>query len=304
MMVVKGKGVVLTPRLLQGLTMLHRYRFFTIPQFAAASGFSPDHAGEALRNLEKIGLVGFLGFTPLPGAGRTPKVYFLRRKGFDILREEGVLSEEAGSAFQEVKEAVRWSQALFHRIALIDVFLWLEAAVARRPHLMLWTTLLEYKREKKRGIRETADYVSDSEVPENRVIPDGVFILKNMQSGRRGLFFVEVDRGSERITAPKSSDPSATITGKFVQYDRYLQSGHFATTYQTFGEFRSFLMLFVTTAVDRVRNIREACKDLPAPLHPYYRLATFGEVQADFLGPVWLSRDASDTKRYALVASA
>jgi hypothetical protein len=60
-------------------------------------------------------------------------------------------------------------------------------------------------------------------------------------------------------------------------------------------------MLFVTLGQDRIANIRQALKDLPAELHPFYRFTAFEEAQADFLGPIWLSRSLEDTSRYRLV---
>ena len=110
--------------------------------------------------------------------------------------------------------------------------------------------------------------------------------------------------GTERITAPSSQDKRATIIGKFEQYDRYLQGGRFASTYSALGEFTSFLLLFVTMSADRVGNIRQAAGSLTPQLHPYYRLGVFSKVSEDFLGPIWASRDPSDTLTYALVTTA
>jgi len=77
----------------------------------------------------------------------------------------------------------------------------LETEVSARPHLLLVKTLVEYRRVKGTYIRGTSDYVSDAFAPENRIVPDGAFILENQESSRRGLFFIEMDMGTERITA-------------------------------------------------------------------------------------------------------
>jgi len=174
-------------------------------------------------------------------------------------------------------------------------------ATHRRPHLHLVRTFLEYRRVKGTHARETTDYVTDTPLPDNRIVPDGVFVLENRETDRRGLFFVEMDRGTERITVASSRDNRATIRGKFIQYDRYLTSGRFAQTYASFGEFRFFTLLFVTLTADRVDNIRDAVSDLPQTLHPYYRLTTFDVACNDFVGNVWKSRDPGDKIMYALV---
>src|SRR6185369_14533303 len=125
------------------------------------------------------------------------------------------------------------------------------------------------------------------------------FLLRRLQ---RGLFFVEMDMGTERITAPKSLDPRATIRGKFEQYDRYLTSGRFVKDYRGYGDLGFFVVLFVTTIPERIDNIRAAVSDLPQNLHAYYHLTTLGEAERDFLGPIWKSRDQKDTVLHALVA--
>jgi Replication-relaxation len=195
---------------------------------------------------------------------------------------------------------LNWTPEMFHRLKIIDLFLSLEAALDSREHIELMKILLSYRRIRHTLQRETTDYVGNS-ASETRIVPDGVFMLKNHQTGNSGLFMLEADMGTERLTAPKSRNQRSTITGKFELYDQYLQSGRFATTYAQWGQFRSFLLLFVAQAPDRVENIRHASAALTPRLHPYYRLGAFSQVSEDFLGPVWLSRDPSDTLRYALV---
>jgi hypothetical protein len=43
---------------------------------------------------------------------------------------------------------------------------------------------MEYKRVRKHGnlIRETTDFVADLPISDNRIIPDGVFIIENIES--------------------------------------------------------------------------------------------------------------------------
>src|SRR3954454_9486559 len=147
---------------------------------------------------------------------------------------------------------------------------------------------------------ETTDFVAAEEIPETRIIPDGAFILENIETGRRGLYFLEMDMATERIVTQISHDRRMTLHFKFEQYDRYLQSRRFAQTYAEYREFRNFLLLFVTFGQERIGNIRQALADLPSELHPFYRFATFEEAKADFLGAIWLSRSPEDTGKYML----
>src|SRR5690242_5270486 len=75
------RGIQLSDSTITGLSFIHKYRFLTISQFAAVTGYSLYHGGELLRGLEKSKALGFFGFTSIPGQGKTPKVYFLRKKG-------------------------------------------------------------------------------------------------------------------------------------------------------------------------------------------------------------------------------
>jgi len=203
--------------------------------------------------------------------------------------------------FQAVNPDISWSPKMYHRIALVDLFTSLEAAVQPRPAIVLIQTFLEYRRIGPSLARETTDYVGEAQTSLDRIVPDGAFILENREKGTRGLFFVEMDMGTERISAPKSADISATIVGKFLAYDRYLTSGRFAATYAPFGKFSAATILLVTTSAFRVEHMRQAAVRLPPELHGYYRISVQDQALADFLGPIWKSRDPTDTVLHSLV---
>jgi hypothetical protein len=298
----KAKLLTLAPSTVLGLFFIQRYRFLTIGQFAQAAELSVDHAGDVLRALELHGMLGHFGHVRIPGHGKTPKVYFLKRKGWELLRRESDIPDELIGAFVESHREASWSPVMYHRLRLVDLVIALEIGVRPRPHLNLVRTFVEYRRVRrgKRIARETTDFVAAAEIPENRIIPDAAFVLENVETARRGLFFIEMDMATERIVTQISHDRRITLRYKIEQYDRYLTGGRFAQTYARHGEFRHFTLLFVTYGEARIDNIRRALGDLPAELHAYYRFATFEDAQADFLGPVWKSRSPRDEARYIL----
>jgi Replication-relaxation len=206
------RGVSLTGGALAGLYFIQKYRFLTITQFARIAGFSNYHAGEILRNLEARNVVGFFGFTTIRGHGKTPKVYYLKRKGWELLQTDSEYPPERIGPFMEVSREFGWTPQMYHRLRLLDLFVALEVAVRQRPHLELIQTLIEYRRLRGTYVRETTDFVAGTDTPENRIIPDGAFVLENMETGRRGLFFVEMDMGTERITAQGSRMRFRTLT--------------------------------------------------------------------------------------------
>jgi hypothetical protein len=298
----KTKVLTLTPTTVLGLFFIQRYRFLTIVQFARAAGLSHHRAEDVLRALELHGMLGHFGHVRIPGHGKTPKAYYLKRKGWELLRRESGIPEELIGSFVEAHLEASWSPQMYHQLRLIDPVIALEIAVRGRPHLNLVRTFVEYRRTRKSGriARETTDFVDAEEIPENRIIPDAAFVLENFETGRRGLFFLEMDMATERIVTQISHDRRITLRYKIEQYDRYLTGGRFAQTYAPYGEFGHFTLLFVTYGEERIDNIRRAMADLPAELHPYYRFSTFEAAAANFLDAVWKARDISDTQLYPL----
>ena len=302
---LEGRGMpglrTLSAGTLTGLFFIQKYRFLTIAQFARIAGFSAYHGAEVLRGLARWGLIGYFGYVGIPGQGKAPKVYFLRRKGFDVLCSENSLFGDIAEPFSQVQTT--WTPYMYHRLRLIDVMISAEIAIRNRPHLRMVKVFVEY-RMRKRGTapaRETTDFVDGEESSENKLVPDAVFVLENIETGRRALFFVEMDMGSERIVSHHPRDHLVTLHYKLSQYDRYLQGMRYRQTYAGFGDFRFFTLLFITIGEERIENIRREMQRLQPEFSDYYRLTTYNRAIGDFLGPIWKSRLATDTRTYGLV---
>jgi hypothetical protein len=299
-------GLTLTDRATLGLFFIQRYRFLTIDQFARAAGLNRNTASNQLRLLELGGFLGHFGNTGLTGHGKTPKAYFLTRKGFELLRRESDIPAELLGSHKEIKVETRWSPQMYHRLRTVDLMISAELAVRKRPHLSMAQTFLEYRRIKRGNhiVRETTDFVAKEEIAENRIIPDAAFILENIETNRRALFFVEMDMATERIVSHITRDSRLTLYHKISQYDRYLKSLRYQQTYAQYGEFRSFIMLFVTLGEERIENIRRELGNLPQELAAYYRFTTFDAAMGDFFSAIWKSRVLSDATVYPLVREA
>jgi hypothetical protein len=299
----RGAGFALSEKAALGLFFIQRYRFLTIAQYARASGQTRSTSADQLRALELAGMLGHFGNTGLAGWGKTPKAYFLTRKGWEFLNREGGIPEELIGSFKETKVEARWSPQMYHRLRTVDLMIAAEVAVRQRLNLTLVQTFLEYRRHRRDGKleRETTDFVASPPTPDNRIIPDAAFVLENIQTGKRGLFFIEMDMATARIVSDITKDQRVTLFYKLNQYDRYLQGMRYATTYQDFGDFRFFTLLFVTLSKGRIDNIRAKATALPGELANYYRFAAFEDATADFLGAVWKNRNPADASMYPLV---
>jgi len=298
--------VTLSETSLAGLFFIQRYRFLTTPQFARVTGQHYSTAASQLRQFAHTGILGFFGNTRLAGNGKTPKAYYLTRKGYELLCEESEILPEVLGTYKEVKVEARWAPQMYHRLATVDLLIALEIAVRKRAHLAIGQTFLEYRRLKRGNqiISETMDYVDSQATPENKIIPDAAFILENIQSKRRALFFLEVDMATERIISASSLNRQTTLYRKFSQYDRYLKSSRYTQTYKEYGEFPSFTMLFVTLNDTRIENIRQELHSLSEDLSAFYRFTTFDVAIGDILGAIWKSRSLTDTSVYPLVREA
>ncbi len=189
-----------------------------------------------------------------------------------------------------------------HRIATIDLLLAAEADLNELQNYRLVQCFHEYRRVR-RGMDqlrpETSDHVARPFNSQTRIVPDAAFVLENKQTGKRGLFFIETDRGTERLTS--GSDGNYSIVGKFKLYEQYLTGGQFACSYAQYGDFQFFTVLFVTTTEQRIENARKASESLAERLHPYFKLATFKEARQTLLAPIWWSRDRRDPIRAGLI---
>jgi len=76
-----GESLIVTPGAVLGLFYIQRYRFLTITQVARVTGLSYHHTADLLRGFAARGHVGYFGHVRTPGHGKTPKAYYLKRKG-------------------------------------------------------------------------------------------------------------------------------------------------------------------------------------------------------------------------------
>jgi len=300
---VSGAVGAVSDRAMLGLFFIQRYRFLSNLQFAKASGLRPNSVRELLRNFERKKFLGSFGNVGIRGYGKTPKLYFLKRRGFQLLRDESGISPELLGNFREVHVTSKWSPLMYHRMATVDLLLALEEGVRDRDTLTLIETWIEYRRRREgRGVSsETSDFVGAPAIAANRIIPDAAFVLENVESGRRGLFFLETDMGTETIMSRRAGGNEYTLDHKLRQYDRYLRGGRFSKTYSEWGDFQFFTLLFVTTTLGRIENIRKEMHDLPRELHPYYRFGIFETVTEHFFNEEWRGRSPDDERFYAIV---
>lgn len=288
---------------LRALSAICAYRYLTVAQVATICGTRPKSTSEMLLRLERERLLDHFGNVGIRGYGKTPKVYFITKRGHALLTEEQEALGLSVHPYTQVNVSTRWSPMMYHRLATLDVLSYIERDCGQLREYSLLGTLAECRREKFKGRwrKETTDFVAPGGDPADKIIPDAGFALEHRASSKRALFLIEVDRGTERLTTIQSDAEIATFTNKLVQYDRYLQSGRIKERYPQFGQFSGFHVLVITTSDTRIANMRQASQSLPADFHHLYRFSTLDHVSQNFLHDGWLSRDHADHSTYSLI---
>lgn len=267
------------------------------------TGLRPKSASEMLLRLERQKLLSSFGNTGIRGYGKTPKMYFLTKGGHTILKDEGEALGWDVEPYRQVNVTSRWSPQMFHRLDTLDALVALERDVRSLTSYRLVKTLVEYRREKhgREWRAETTDYVADPPIAENKIVPDAGFVLESTETGRRALFLIEIDCGTERLTTGKVDAISRSFVHKLRQYDRYIYSGRVKARYKHLGDFSNFRLLVVTTSQNRIENMRRASTSLEADCDQFYRFATLEETTTNFLHAGWKSRSVADQKSYQLI---
>ena len=287
---------------LMALWYLQRYGFLTIKQTVHAidNNRSYQNIGRRLRQMASASLVGFFGGHRV-GFSNIPKVYYLKKKGYQVLIDNDLPQELIGN-FKE-KSKPSWSSKTKHRIYLINVFLSLESGIRKIDQLDLVGVFLEYNRIKKGKdlASETTDFIADKKTAENKIVPDGAFIIESLKTGNKVLFLVEMDMGTEGIISRVSKNTNLPLYERIKKYDRYLMSGNYVRKYQEWGSFDNFILLFITLSEKRMEHIRGELFDLPDRLHQYYFFNTYDVVIKDFFNHQWKARSIKDDRGYSLL---
>lgn len=235
----EGVPFLMTARDLELLRALNRYRLLKTSQVRRllfAATFDLQVARRRLKLLYQNGYVERVTPLLLPGKGSAEEVYELARAGEEVLQSLG--DEVVSFASDEVKRLF-----VEHTLAVSEFRLKLELGLRGHPVVELerFTPDCELKRQLRRG------GVHPLRGEGLVLFPDAVIILrgKGELAAERGLYFLEVDMGSESLKV---------LQEKAAAYDLYrrrrMQRG--------FGDFGTFRVLLETASRQRAENIRRS----------------------------------------------
>lgn len=272
-----AQGFRLTSRDIAILNAVYEYR--VLSRFHIEKLFFPP--GATSRCILRLGLLHEHGFldrqeqASKPSEGRKPYLYLLTEKAAHKLADE--LDCERGDIAWRPADNQLKPLFLDHLLQTQDVRV--AVAVSAREHgfeLLRWVDEGRLRREHAydlvtvRGAKGGTQKIA--------VVPDSYFDLR---AGRRGHFFVEIDRGT--VTADALDFTQRDWEKKIRAYQEYQASGLFEARYKA----PAFRVLTVTVGERRLSRLQQITER--ANGRSRYWFTTFERIKdADILtDPVW-----------------
>jgi len=233
----------LSPRDVEILKSVHKYRFLTSTQLTKMFFKSKSFADRRLRKLYDHGFLDRIQQPVTEGKGEL--LYSLWTEGARVLSRKLKKSrEELG--WSKSKNRVRW-EFLEHELEIGRLRLALEEACKHQSGYSLeeWKNKEELKFRKGNvafgeKIRERGRKIS--------IIPDAYFVLSTPKG--RGHFFLEIDRYT--VTASK------VFRNKMTGYKIYFERGLFQERFSA----RNFRVLTVTINATRLKSLINSTREL------------------------------------------
>ena len=271
----------LTERDMQVPELLEDYRLLTTSQLQRLLYPSLQKAQTRLLRLYRAGLVKRFSYPVLlREGGKGEYVYHLKKRPNTILT------------------------ALRHMLQLNDVRIAFELACWKSDEINLVEFIPEYRgvrRNDGRPGRVVEDSVAVREGfgEQAILIPDAVVCLENITTGKRALFFLEVDLGSEKLIAEGRGKYS--VMKKMLLYREYLNNRGFERYSNLFRfRFKGFRVLTVMNNSQRMQRLRKEL--IQRGVRRFVWLAEVSTINKQTLfEKVWLALDAEDNERHSIL---
>lgn len=277
----------LTERDLQVSGLLEKFRILTTSQIWRLVYPSLQKAQTRLLRLVQAGLVQRFAYPVLlREGGKGEYVYHVNRK----------------------KPRISLS-GVQHTLALNNVRIAFEQGCREREGINLVGFIPEYEGRKGNALqhgrpeRATQDSVQDSARfgRQTVLIPDAIICLESARTGVRGLFFLEVDMGSEKLLA--GTHGTYSLLDKMLRYQDYKTSRGFERYSDMFGfEFKGFRVLTLMNNDNRIQRLR---RELTG--RGIQRFIWFAEIttmtQKTLFDKIWSVTNVSDKDKYSIIGN-
>lgn len=270
-----------------------RRRLARSTHIAALVGRSLDRTNERLKLLFHAGYLDRprAQLDRFPTEGSASMIYALADRGAQLLRERDGVTFANPELSRKNRRAGR--PFIEHQVEIVNFQVSLQLAVQACPGMLLLdeTDLIAAAPRPLASRAPLALHAKLSDrgrVQEASAVPDVVFGL-DLPAGQRRNFVAEIDRGTMPV---RRSDPRQT---SFERKMRVYLSVYAARLHERQFGWKNFRVLVVTTTTDRIRDMREALRQLRtsrAGGAPLFLFTTFDDLRSGSpLATLW--RDAT-----------
>ena len=268
-------NVQASERLVKIMRVLAEYKFLTTSQIKELGFENIKTCQRWMRNKVRQGYLKWFSSPPIIGqTGRLERVYYPNPKRALEIRALLQLPQEQPLIMRPPSNPVK----IGHLFKINDFIIALICGLGQKYS---FECIPEYGRGRHKILKANEKYISDrvalpvSPYREVSFIPDAVFAIKNPASGRKALFFLEIDNGTESVISLKN---------KLLAYTGYAR-GRFQRYSKEFDfSFNGFRTLIVTSGQTRLRHLLLLCKEFGT----MFWLTTFDRINpSTILTPIW-----------------
>jgi len=243
------------------LSYIAEYKFLTVKQIAVLTQRSLQVIRRRLRFFEDESLVVMQERGFGKGPGRRENIIILIEPGIELLRDKGILSENAAYVIDK-----RLDFTIDHDLLVNWFFIHLIQIGREKPCLSTKQLTVSSHNLKQGDVDKPLlmERFSSNESSENyhSMIPDGVFIITDKESEKTLLFFLEVDMGTETLVNTKQSPND--IRQKIINYQALFRTGRYRRYEKIFKDrLNGFRLLFLSNTPARLRALCRLFREMP-----------------------------------------
>lgn len=244
------------------LASLAEYRLLTVSQIAALCAVGKPAARKRVGKLTNATLARERTPAVPSGRGRPERWVSLTERGIDWLRTDGSLGRNVPSndvAADEIRCAEHLLATNWFRIHLVH----LERSLPQLSVTFLASESPFLERGPEGHVlvsdRAPAAAANGEPVP---FTPDGVFALRDQETDKTLLFFLEVDMGTETLASGRRG--AKDIRNKVINYQQYFRSGGYKR-YQDIWDrtLNGFRLLFLANTPARLAALCRLVHESP-----------------------------------------
>ena len=281
MNLAKCKNKKLTTRDLKVPELVKEYKLLTTRQIKELLYPSLQKAQTRLKAVYKAGLV--------------------KRYAYPVLLKEGGKGEFVYHVGKKPK--LVYSKVL-HTIELNKIRIAFEKACEQSENIKLIDFLPEYKGKVEKGkikrLVEQEVSLPDG-IGKTTLIPDAVICLENKRTKKKGMFYLEVDLGTEKIITGNKDKYS--LLKKMMVYKEYVKGEKYkkynSVNYYDY-DFRGIRVLSVMDSTTRIRSLRRELFN--KGIKKFIWLTESSEISTSTVfSKIWLMANIDDNNKYSII---